>query len=389
VVNFEAVLVTTALTLTLLAAPEAAALDFIDDVRPIYQLVSCQAAPAPLDAKTAEAWCRKQQKRYDKFSTRWAPKASRFLTPRKPPGLPTTLVYPFGGGDLMSALQLFPEATEVTTISLELAGDPRRWKSLDAAALKRSLRVVAEASESTLLNNDSVSEKMSDAQRGDLPGQLSMHLMGLALAGQEPVSVRFFRLEADGSLHYLTPADVEALDGTTARKLNAEWKSPDFSPAFANVEVQFVPRGQPDAPRRVHRHFAANLANKKLPPGLLAHLEAKGTVTAMTKAASYLLWDGGFSKLRGWLTSNAVFMVSDSTGVPPSDWKEKGCKVEAFGKFERPFLVEAEGDPHVEEVRALFENAKKVPMRFGYADGTEEKNDHLIIATCPQKLARP
>jgi hypothetical protein len=366
-----------------LTAVEQPGVEFIDDVRPIFHLVTCQATPAGLDAAVVDTWCVKQKKRYERFTTRWGAKARAFLTPHKPAGLPTTLVYPFGGGDLMSALQLFPEAQEVTTISLELAGDPRRLKKLaDAKVLKRSLKSVADATESTLINNDSVSEEMSDAQRGELPGQLSMHLLGLALAGQEPVSVRFFRLEPDGSLHYLSAEDIDALDGKKAKKLNDEWKSPDFSPAFANVEVQFVPRGQPDAARRVHRHFAANLANKKLPAGLLAHLEAKGRVTAMTKAASYLLWDGGFSKLTHWLLGNAVFMVSDSTGVPPSEWKDQGCKVSAFGKFEKPFLVEAENDPHVEELRALFETAKKVPMRFGYADGTPDKNDHLVIADC-------
>mgnify|MGYP001602544807 FL=1 len=375
-----------ALALILAAGPDLTGAECIDDVRPLFDLVTCQGAPEGLDAATAAAWCVRQKKRYASFSTRWAPRASAFLAPLKPKNLPTALVYPFGGGDLMAALQLFPEATEVTTISLELAGDPRRWRRLtDPAALKKSLKVISEASESTLINNDSVSEKMSVAQRGELPGQLSMHLMGLALAGQEPVSVRFFRLEADGTLHYLTAEDIDALEGTKASKLNVEWKSPDFSPAFANVEVQFVPKGQPAAPRRVHRHFAANLANKKLPPGLIAHLEAKGRVTAMTKAASYLLWGAGFKKLRDWLTSNAAFMVSDSTGVPPSLWKEKGCTVEAFGKFEKPFLVEAEQDPALEEVRALFVNAKKVPMRFGYADGTEKKNDHLMIAKCPAK----
>ena len=51
-----------------------------------------------------------------------------------PKDLPTALVYPFGGGDLMAALQLFPEATEITTISLELAGDPRRWRALPCHA---------------------------------------------------------------------------------------------------------------------------------------------------------------------------------------------------------------------------------------------------------------
>lgn len=363
----------------------AAPVDFIDDVRPLFRLVTCQHdLPAPLDAKTAEAWCVSQGTRYEKFREGWGVRARDFLTPLLPAELPGELVYPFGGGDLMSALQLFPKATVITTLSLELAGDPRRWKNLgEPKALKASLAAISNASASTLMSNDSLSKNLSATQQGELPGQLSMHLMGLALAGQEPVSVRFFRVEPDGALHYFTAEDITALEGTTAQQLKASWKAPDFSPAFANVEVQFVPQGQPDAPRRVHRHLAANLANDSLPPGVLAHLRAKGKVTAMTKAASYLLWREAFSTVRDWLLESAVVMVSDSTGIPPRHWTQRGCTVAAYGKFEKSFLGTWEG--YQEELRKLFATAKPVPMRFGYPDGSAGKHNHLLLASCPAK----
>jgi len=311
-------------------------------------------------------------------------KARAFLEPLKPAGLPTELVYPFGGGDLMAALQLFPEAQVVSTLSLELAGDPRRWKTLtDAKKLKASLSAISNVTASRLLSNDSLAKNLSATQQGELPGQLSMHLMGLSLAGQEPVSVRFFRLEADGSLHYLTTEEISAVEGTTAKNLKASWKSPDFSPAFANVEVQFVPKGNLTAPRRTHRHFAANLANDSLPAGLMKHLEAKGRVTSMTKAASYLLWREAFSVVRDWLLASSAFMVSDSTGIPPRHWTQKGCTVEAFGAFEKSFLGTWEG--YQEELRTLFKTAKRVPMRFGYPDGSPSKHNHVLLAKCPAK----
>lgn len=370
-----------AVSLTLAASAPA---DFIDDVKPLFQLVTCQGTPAPLDAKTVDAWCSTQKKRYQKFREGWGVRASGFVAGLKPASLPTELVYPFGGGDLMSALQLFPEATVVTTLSLELAGDPRRWKKLtDAKALKASLSALSNASASTLMSNDSLSKNLSATQRGELPGQLSMHLMGLALAGQEPASVRFFRLEPDGTLHYLSAEEIAAVEGTTAQNLKASWKAPDFSPAFANVEVQFVPAGQPDAPRRVHRHLAANLANDSLPAGLMKHLERKGRVAAMTKAASYLLWREAFSTVRDWLLASADFMVSDSTGIPPRHWTQRGCTVAAYGKFEKSFLGTWEG--YQEELRTQFASARPLPMRFGYPDGSERKHNHLLAATCPAK----
>jgi hypothetical protein len=151
---------------------------------------------------------------------------------------------------------------------------------------------------------------------------------------------------------------------------------------FANVELQFVPKASPNAQRRVHRHFAANLSNDALPAGLIKHLEGKGRVGAMTKAASYLLWRDAFSTVREYVLANAAFMVSDSTGIPPRHWTKRGCTVEAYGKFERSFLGTWEG--YQEELRALFATAKKVPMRFGYPDGSEAKHNHLMVAKCVQ-----
>ena len=369
-----------ALPIALFAAAVPA--DFIADVKPLYDVVTCQGTALPqLDAKTLAAYCTSQNKRYEHFRSGWAVRAQKFVGDLLPPELPEEVVYPFGGGDLMAALALFPKAKVITTLSLELAGDPRRLPGLtDAKVLKASLAAIANASASTLMSNDSLSKNLSATQQGELPGQLSMHLMGLALAGQEPVSVRFFRVEADGSLHYFSAEEVKAMEGTTAGNLKASWKAPDFSPAFANVEIQFVPRGEPAAPRRIHRHLAANLANDSLPPGVLEHLEAKGRVTAMTKAASYLLWRDAFSNVRDYLLTHADFMVSDSTGIPPRHWTTRGCTVAAYGKFEKSFLGTWEG--YQEEMRKVFVTAKKLPMRFGYPDGSPGKHNHLLTANC-------
>lgn len=380
---------TNALLLTLLAAgaPDAAA-DFIDDVRPLYQVVTCQPGPLPenLDAKVVEAYCARIRPKFARFTEHWGQGAKAFLTGLHPEPLPPELVYPFGGGDLMMALTTFPDAQVITTLSLELAGDPRRLRTLkDHAALERSLKALEEAATTTLVSNDSKSVNLSKIQRGELPGQLSMHLMGLALHDLVPVSVRYFRVEDDGTLHYYSRPEIEALEGTRAASLKRAWQSPDFSPAFANVEVQFVPRGSPDAKPRVHRHLGADLSNDGLArtPGVLKHLEAKGHVAAMTKAASYCLWNPAFTTIRDYLTGHLDFMVSDSTGVPPRWAKKAGLTVETYGSFEKSFLGTWEG--YQEELRALYaaQPRRALPMRFGYPDGSDEKRSHLMVTRRP------
>lgn len=373
-----------ALSLTL-GATDPTPADFIDDVRLLYAVVTCQDGELPktVDAKAVAAYCAVQKPRFEKYRAHWGTTAKEFLVKQHPKDLPMELVYPFGGGDLMSALTAFPDANPITTLSLELAGDPRRLATVtDAKVLKDSLLAIANASASTLVSNDSLSVNLSKVQRGELPGQLSMHLIGLALFDYEPVAVRYFRIEDDGTLHYYSLDEVHALDASKATSLKATWKSPDFSPAFANVEVQFVPRGQPKATPRVHRHIGADLSNdglKKM-PGVLKYLEGRGRVAAMTKAASYLLWNGGFSLVRDYLVTHAAFMVSDSTGVPVRFWKKAGCTVETFGTFQKSFFKAS--DTYEEDLRKEFEHAHKIPMRFGYPDASPEKRSHLYTVTC-------
>ncbi len=371
-------------------APPAAPADFVDDVKLLYDVLACDGATLPenLDPKAVESFCKRQKPKYQRFVEHWGVPAKQFLTSLEPRNLPRELVYPMGGGDLMMALVAFPDAEAVTTLSLELAGDPRRLKTLkDSSSLKKSLDGVAEASGSTLVSNDSKSATMSAIQTGDLPGQLSMHLIGLVLAGQMPVSVRFFKIEDDGSLHYYSQSEIDALESAKADRLNKAWKSPDFSPAFANVEVQFVPKGEPLAPRRTHRHIAANLSDDglKKSPGVLEHLVRKGKVAMMTKAASYVLWRSDFGTLRDAITSHATFMVSDSTGVPPKHWKKAGCAVETYGTFQKSFLETAESTQDELRREWAAQPFRKLPMRFGYPDGSEEKRSHLMVARCEQK----
>src|SRR6185369_11750296 len=103
----------------------------------------------------------------------------------------------------------YPELTEVTTMSLEHAGDPRRIHKIDAKQLKDSLAVIDSTSAGLLVANDSKTENLMKGQRGELPGQLSFFLIALAVHGYEPVSLRYIKVEPDGSLRGITQKDVD------------------------------------------------------------------------------------------------------------------------------------------------------------------------------------
>ncbi len=312
-------------------------------------------------------------------------KARPFLAARRPAHLPPAVVYPFGGGDLLTALTTYPDALEYTTLSLEHAGDPRRLEGLAGAQLAQNLAEVRRRMRGLFAYAESTSENLMQLEKTEVPGQLAFFLVALAVHGFEPVSLRYFRLEPDGDLHYLTAEEIAAAEKTPAQKLNKAWTSPDFSVAFSNAELVFKPKGK-DGPLRVHRHIAVNLSDENLKhdPAALRYLDRMGEVAAMTKAASYLLWAEGFTKIRDTLLGHMVFMVSDSTGIPPGDAARAGFEMETWGRFSGPFLLARKSV--ADEFRKLWAEQpyRELNFRYGYPDAS---GHHHLVITRPKAKA--
>jgi hypothetical protein len=325
------------------------------------------------------------ERRYAKYRATWIVEAQPFLQALMPAGLPTTVVYPFGGGDLISALTTYPQAKEITTLSLEHAGDPRRIKGgLKPKELTQSLALLRATSAGLITANDSKTENLMKVQRGEIPGQLAFFLMGLAVHGYEPVQLRYFKLNSDGSVRYMTADDLVALQQKEAQLLHKAWVSPDFSEAFDNSELVYVKKGEdPKTQARVHRHFAQNLDDSHFGQDLAmrAYLDARPTVAAMTKAASYLLWRDNFSTIRSYLLEHMEFMVSDSTGIPPKFAKKAGFVQDTYGRFAESFL--GANEKYNEDFRTLWKTAKPLSFRYGYLDKNLSKHMLVTWKTAP------
>ena len=374
------------------AEPPAPGRDFIAEATMLYRVVACAGddeIPAHLDAGIVSRHCALLDKRKEQYRTRYVGQARDFIAALRPPGLPHVVVYPFGGGDLISALVAFPHAIEITTLSLEHGGDPRRIHDLDGKALAGSLAAMRGEIGGMLSVSNNTSKNLSSSHKNLLPAQLSFFLIALAVHDYEPVRVRYFQLEDSGEVSYLEDADIAALQDKKARALEGDWAQPNFSPAFSNVEIEFRPRGSgPDMPVRIHRHLAANLGDTALArnPAVMRHLEAKGRISAMTKAASYLLWRDDFATVRDYLLANMAWMLSDSTGIPPVYARRAGMKQTTLGRFTSSFLRAPE--QHNVAFRKLWASQpfRALPFRFGYVDSESQR--HLLI-TEPAASAKP
>jgi hypothetical protein len=373
-------------TATAMTARHQPGADFIADAKLLYRIAACGGEDAIDPAITAivDHHCKQIRDKLASFRDEYIVKGRAWFDKVEPADLPTTVVYPFGGGDLLSALVAFPNATEVTTVSLELAGDPRRLRTLTPARLEVSLGALRAEIGGLISVGSNTSENLSAQQQNDLPGQVSSFLLGLVAAGFEPVAMRYFTIDETGNLHYLEQSEIDALDQAEAKKLKKDWKSPNFSPAFANVELQY--RRPNDSRIRVHRHIAWNLSNDYLKkhPELAHHLELKGRVTVLVKGASYLLWRGDFSTVRNYLLDHLAWMLSDSTGIPPRYAERAHMIQETYGKYDGAFLESVQDNQNDDAFIELWKNQRHrpLPFRFGYVD--KDKQAHLVV-TRPHK----
>src|SRR2546430_2346675 len=81
--------------------------DFGPQVRAMFRVAACggdDAIPDKFPQKTIDAHCQEMKEVYTSYKKAWADGVETFVAKLRPSDLPSTVVYPFGGGDLSSAL---------------------------------------------------------------------------------------------------------------------------------------------------------------------------------------------------------------------------------------------------------------------------------------------
>ncbi|HEY5935701.1 MAG TPA: hypothetical protein VIU61_13725 [Kofleriaceae bacterium] len=356
--------------------------DLIADARELLVAGACaEGTPKTVSPDVVTAHCKKVKASQASYRKSWLDPAREFFRAHVPTTIPKTVVYPFAGGDLSTALAVYPDADEITTLSLEPAGDVRALTRLAAGDVKAQLAVAASELSYFYSLNFSKTVNMAKAmQKSQLPTQLIFSLSALVIHGYEPVALRYFKLTPEGEITYLTDADLARIDQIkSVAQRNGE---------LGNVEIKFRKLGEKR--EQTYRHIVANLDNKHLTenPAALRHLMKKGRVSAMTKAASYLMALGTFDTIRRYLLSNVDWMVSDTTGVAPKWGTPAGFEYEAWGKFESHSMGTAAGV--VPSWRGLYKSQRPRPLkfRFGYG-GTDASgaftHKHLVIMRKPKK----
>ncbi len=360
--------------------------EFLPEALALFRVAACGSAgevPARFDSAVVSKHCEEMVRAYDEYKKAWVDVAEPYIASLRPKDLPSTVVYPFGGGDVVSAIATFPDATSITTVSLEPAGDVRPIDKMAADRLARELATHRSHLERLFEKAHSRTDNLEKESRTELPGEVVFDLAALVVHGYEPVSLRYFRLGTDGAPAYVTAGQIEA----------AAHKPRDLRALFDDMELRFRAAGDASARVRVVRHISFNLDDDhlKADPSLIANLTSLcepaagdagargGKVAAMTKAATHLLWSGHFSEIRSWLLGHVDWMVSDSTGVPPRIAQAAGFAQETYGRFDGPAPFGTPGDRDAQDLKRLFASQPKRDLAFRYGYPDVDGHAHMIV----------
>lgn len=258
-------------------------------------------------------------------------------------GSPRTVVYPFGGPDLLYAIAMFPNASRYVLLGLEPAGDLPALEAALPADVIVSLDRHARSIETELLFGYFITKDMkTDFSNGPLQGVTPILLTSLGLMNAR-------------------------IDGI--RSINAGGNP--------GIEIDFT---LPGRGRKSMTYVSGDLSNVKFKGAYSSWLSSTGSGSvAYFKAASYLMQDVAFTSVRSWVLGNCHAVVQDDSGIPYAAFDQQQWHVRLFGDYDAPigfFSKHSQSD-----LKAAYDAAGPLPgLSFGSGYQMKASDANLMIA---------
>lgn len=252
-----------------------------------------------------------------------------------------TVLYPFGGPDLLHAWVLFPRARTYALMGLEPVGDVPALESMPRGEVLAALTAFRQTNRTNLTNGFFVTENMrADLQQGTVRGVTPILLGTVALAGGRVDSVK-----------RITAGDKPG------------------------VEVRFH-----DDSGRAHVacYVEGDLSNSGFNDGYRKWLAGLGGNVTYFKAASYLMHDERFSQAREFFLTQSKVILQDDSGIP-FRYFAQGWSVRLFGSYDQP--VSLFSTFRQNDLRQAYATQPTSPLPFGSGYRVSQMEGNLLLAT--------
>jgi len=251
-----------------------------------------------------------------------------------------TVLYPFGGPDLLHVSVLFPQARTYALMGLELVGEVPALESMPPSEVLAVLAAFRQATRAHLENGYFVTQDMrSDLQRSALRGVTPILLSTVALTGGR----------------------VESVNGFSAG-------------GRPGVELRFR-----DTAGLSHRacYVEGDLSNTGFSSGYRQWLAGLGGNVTYFKAASYLMHDNGFSQSREFFLSHSRVILQDDSGIPFRCFTQ-GWTLRFFGNYDHPINLFAKHQQ--DDLRQAYATQPTSPLPFGTGYRVSQMEGNLLLA---------
>ncbi len=219
-----------------------------------------------------------------------------------------TLFYPFSGPDILNALSLFPACRRYVLFGLEPVGELPPLDQLNEQQKAAVLADMHKAQQYILRRNFFVTQYMSsDLNTPNLKGVVPILATTLARMGYDLIDV--------------VPGN---LDGTAPPAAGGRTRS---------VRVHFAAHGGGPVQEIFYASFDASDAGLERNPAFLRFMEPVQPTVTLMKAASYLLHDKTFQRLRTLIAQKSPLIIQDDSGMPYAELLASGFDVELYGSY--------------------------------------------------------
>lgn len=308
------------------------------------------------------------------FEAMWARYNEHYFTPIRnwsaaelAPRIPTTapVFYFFGGPDAISPLAFFPDAPDYILGGLEPVGSVPAPDALPPERRHAALESLRKSTDVILSFGFFITKEMqTELEAGEFKGVTPILMVFLAMSGCEVIDVSYFGVQEDGG---------------TVQHGGAEGKG-----VLPGVRITF--RKTASSPPQRLNYVQANVADEEL-QGKATVLRWAGNFgpgNVYLKAASYLMHESYFSKIRNFLLSQARSVLQDDSGIPFSFFQDGRWRLWFFGtysgtldifkKYHQPVLLDA-----------FRSSGVPIPFGTGYKWRLGESNLLLAVKQEPPK----
>jgi hypothetical protein len=265
---------------------------------------------------------------------------------------PKTLIYPFAGGDFYYSHMFFPKQDTVIMVGLEPAGYLFDIDTANPIKLEKYLTNLEQALYFPhKLGFFRTLSMEVDFTKGYLNGTIHTCLYYMAKFGYKIEYIKAFDIDSKGN-----PINEVELGVKNHKKMAIRigFKSKDGS--GNTKELIYISGDLSDK----------GLSTGSKSAGIYHFLNSRKQIVSFFKAASYLMHNDYFSKIRGIMTKNSKRILQDDSGVPYSILKSSGFEVTLLGQYTHTIqLFRTRVQKDMKADYAL-KKPTKLPFNIGY-----------------------